>query len=193
MATKGAKLDEVGRANLAEDLMSPCTEEVAVFRQFSAVIREGRQGFVIVDTAPTGHTLLLLDATGSYHRDIVRQMGTTQGIVTPMMMLQDPTLTKVVIVTLPEQTPVLEASILQADLERAGIHPWAWVVSNSIAAADPQSSFLRQRAVSEVGPLADVIERATRFAVVPVQSAEPVGADALRALADRRNVAASPA
>ena len=193
MATKGAKLDEVGRANLAEDLMSPCTEEVAVFRQFSSVIREGRKGFVIVDTAPTGHTLLLLDAAGSYHRDIVRQMGSSQGIVTPMMMLQDPSLTKVVLVTLPEQTPVLEASILQADLDRAGIHPWAWVVSNSIAAADPQSPFLRQRAASEAGPLANVVARATRFAVVPLQSAEPVGADALRALAGRRQVAVSPA
>lgn len=183
MTTKGAHLDEAGRANLAEDLLSPCTEEVAVFRQFSAVIREGRKGFVIVDTAPTGHTLLLLDAAGSYHRDMVRQLGTTEGFKTPMMMLQDPALTKVILVTLPEQTPVLEASILQADLERAGIHPWAWVVNSSVAAAHPTAEFLQMRAASEAGPIADVQRRAERLALVPIQVHEPVGTARLAALA----------
>ena len=182
MATKGAQLDEAGRANLAEDLRSPCTEEVAVFRQFSAVIREGRAGFVVVDTAPTGHTLLLLDAAGSYHRDMVRQMGRTEGFRTPMMMLQDPELTKVILVTLPEQTPVLEASTLRADLERAGIHPWAWVVNSSVAAAHPTSPFLRQRAASEAGPLSAVHQQAERLALVPIQVDEPVGVIRLAAL-----------
>ena len=135
MATKGARLDEAGRAALAEDLQSPCTEEVAVFREFSKVIRGGRRQFVVVDTAPTGHTLLLLDAAGSYHRDVVRQLGTATGFVTPMMSLQDPDLTKVVVVTLPEPTPVAEARGLQDDLARAGIRPWAWVVNYSFAAA----------------------------------------------------------
>lgn len=183
MATKGASLDEAGRANLAEDLLSPCTEEVAVFRQFSAVIREGRRGFVIVDTAPTGHTLLLLDATGSYHRDMVRQMGGSSTFRTPMMMLQDPAVTKAILVTLPEQTPVLEASILQADLARAGIHPWAWVVNASLAAAHPESDFLSARAVSEAGPIETVRDLAPRLAVVPLQATEPVGITALSALA----------
>ena len=182
MTTKGAHLDESGRANLAEDLLSPCTEEVAVFRQFSAVIREGRKGFVIVDTAPTGHTLLLLDAAGSYHRDMVRQMGTSEGFKTPMMMLQDPALTKVILVTLPEQTPVLEASILQADLERAGIQPWAWVVNISVAAAHPATEFLQMRAASEAEPIADVQIRSERLALVPIQVREPVGVARLAAL-----------
>ncbi|MCX6431667.1 MAG: arsenical pump-driving ATPase [Actinobacteria bacterium] len=182
MESKGAQLDEAGRANLAEDLLSPCTEEVAVFRQFSAVIGEGRTGFVIVDTAPTGHTLLLLDAAGSYHRDMVRQMGSAAGFKTPMMMMQDPDLTKVILITLPEQTPVLEASILKADLDRAGIHPWAWVVNASIQAAHPQSEFLRMRAASEAQPIHRVRELAPRLAVVPLQAQEPVGLPALRTL-----------
>jgi arsenite-transporting ATPase len=190
MTTKGANLDDAGRASLAEDLLSPCTEEVAVFRQFSAVIREGRKSFVIVDTAPTGHTLLLLDAAGSYHRDMVRQMGTTEGFKTPMMMLQDPALTKVILVTLPEPTPVLEASILQADLERAGIHPWAWVVNGSVAAAHPTSTFLQMRAAAEANPIEDVHRRAERVALVPIQVHEPIGTARLAALAQDSSVAA---
>jgi arsenite/tail-anchored protein-transporting ATPase len=112
-----ARLDAQGRALLEEDLRSPCTEEIAVFQAFSRIIREAGRKFVVMDTAPTGHTLLLLDATGAYHRDIVRQMG-GKGLhfTTPMMQLQDPKQTKVLIVTLAETTPVLEAAGLQADL-----------------------------------------------------------------------------
>src|SRR3990167_4854316 len=144
--TKGAQLDAQGRALLEEDLRSPCTEEIAVFQAFSRIIREAGKKFVVMDTAPTGHTLLLLDATGSYHRDIVRQMGDTNvHFTTPMMQLQDPKQTKVLLVTLAETTPVLEAANLQADLRRAGIEPWAWVVNNSIAASQPQSALLKQR------------------------------------------------
>lgn len=84
--------------------MSPCTEEVAVFQQFSRLVLGASRGFVVIDTAPTGHTLLLLDAAGSYHRDVARQMGETMHFRTPLMILQDPTQTKVVLVTLPEPT-----------------------------------------------------------------------------------------
>lgn len=175
MATKGKKLDEAGRAALHEDLLSPCTEEVAVFGQFSRVVNQARDQFVVVDTAPTGHTLLLLDAAGSYHRDIVRQLGTTAKFRTPMMMLQDPELTKVVLVTLPEPTPVTEARVLQDDLQRAGINPWAWVVNNSLAAAQPVSPFLRQRAQAEMAQIDAVAGLADRFAVVPLFPQEPIG------------------
>src|ERR1019366_6492922 len=141
LETKGAKLDAEGRALLEEDLRSPCTEEVAVFQAFSRIIREAGKKFVVMDTAPTGHTLLLLDATGAYHREIARQMnGTGMHFTTPMMQLQDPKQTKVLIVTLAETTPVLEAAALQADLRRAGIEPWAWIVNNSLAAAHPLAS-----------------------------------------------------
>ena len=183
MATKGRNLDDAGRAALHEDLLSPCTEEVAVFGQFSRVVSAARHEFVVVDTAPTGHTLLLLDAAGSYHRDIVRQMGATDGFRTPMMMLQDPEVTKVVLVTLPEPTPVTEARVLQDDLERAGIHPWAWVVNTSLAAAEPTSAFLRRRASAEADQIALVESLADRVAIVPLLSQEPVGEARLAAMA----------
>jgi len=187
MATKGATLDEQGRAMLTEDLLSPCTEEVAVFQAFSRVISESRRTFVVVDTAPTGHTLLLLDATGSYHRDVARNMGQNMHFTTPLMRLQDPQDTKVILVTLAETTPVLEAAELQADLERAQIHPWAWVVNNSLAAANPTSHLLRLRAIEEL-PQLDKIrnEHGTRLAVVPMLPREPIGIPALEALSRTR-------
>lgn len=182
METKGAALDDAGRAALAEDLMSPCTEEVAVFQQFSRVISESRSHFVIVDTAPTGHTLLLLDATGSYHREIARNMPAGMHFTTPMMRLQDPALTKMIIVTLAETTPVLEAAELHADLARAEIRPWAWVINNSVAAAQPSSPFLRQRALAELEQIEHVRGLAPRIAVLPLLGDEPVGEDLLAAL-----------
>ena len=177
MATKGAKLDEQGKALLAEDLRSPCTEEIAVFQAFSRIIREAGRKFVVMDTAPTGHTLLLLDATGAYHREIERQMsGSNMRFTTPMMQLQDPRQTKVLLVTLAETTPVLEAANLQADLRRAGIEPWAWLINNSVAAARTDSPLLRQRAWSELREIEAVADRhARRFALVPLLAEEPVG------------------
>jgi len=182
--TKGAQLDATGRALLEEDLRSPCTEEIAVFQAFSRIIRAAGKKFVVMDTAPTGHTLLLLDATGAYHREVARQMGSSGHYLTPMMQLQDPLQTKVLVVTLAETTPVLEAANLQADLRRAGIEPWAWVINNSVAAAHPHSPLLRQRARNELAEIDAVATRhAKRYAVVPLLKREPVGIERLLELA----------
>ena len=187
LETKGAQLDEQGRALLEEDLRSPCTEEVAVFQAFSRVIREAGKKFVVMDTAPTGHTLLLLDATGAYHRDVVRQMGQSgTHFTTPMMQLQDPKQTKVILVTLAETTPVLEAANLQSDLRRAGIEPWAWIINNSVAAALPDSALLRQRARNEHREIEAVAtQHARRYAVVPLMKDEPIGAQRLLKLSEQ--------
>ncbi len=184
LVTKGAQLDAEGLALLEEDLRSPCTEEIAVFQAFSRIIREADKKFVVIDTAPTGHTLLLLDATGAYHREVSRQAGST-GLhdVTPMMQLQDQKQTKVLIVTLAETTPVLEAVNLQEDLRRAGIEPWGWIINNSVAAAESQSSLLMERAKNELHEIDDVAHRyAHRYAVVPLLNNEPVGETLLRSL-----------
>lgn len=184
LQAKGAQLDAQGRALLEEDLRSPCTEEIAVFQAFSRIIREAGKKFVVMDTAPTGHTLLLLDATGAYHREVTRQMESGTDFLTPMMQLQDPKQTKVLIVTLAETTPVLEAANLQADLRRAGIEPWAWVINNSIAATAVESGLLRQRAANELHEI-DVVahQHAQRYAVVPLLRNEPVGVNRLLELA----------
>jgi arsenite/tail-anchored protein-transporting ATPase len=181
LETKGANLDAQGKALLEEDLRSPCTEEIAVFQAFSRIIREAGKKFVVMDTAPTGHTLLLLDATGAYHREVSRQMaGSEVHYLTPMMQLQNPKQTKVLLVTLAETTPVLEAANLQADLRRAGIEPWAWVINNSIAATVVHSPLLCQRAANELKEIKAVATvHAKRYAVVPLLKEEPIGVERL--------------
>jgi arsenite-transporting ATPase len=181
LETRGAQLDAAGRAMLEEDLRSPCTEEIAVFQAFSRIIREAGKKYVVMDTAPTGHTLLLLDATGAYHREVARQMDAAHmNFTTPMMQLQDPQQTKVLLVTLAETTPVLEAANLQADLRRAGIEPWAWIINNSLAAAGPHSPLLRQRARNELSEIDAVATRhASRYALVPLLKEEPIGVERL--------------
>jgi arsenite-transporting ATPase len=183
LETKGQNLDSAAKALLEEDLKSPCTEEIAIFQALSRVMQESREKFVVVDTAPTGHTLLLLDATGAYHRDVVRNLGEGRHVVTPMMRLRDQAQTKMLIVTLPETTPVLEAEALQADLRRAGIEPWAWVINSSLAAAEPREPLLMVRAAEELPHIERVRQATERVALVPWQIEQPIGEAALRQLA----------
>ena len=164
-----SRLDPEQRALLEEDLRSPCTEELAVFQAFSNLLRLGRDQYVVVDTAPTGHTLLLLDRTGAYHRDVMRSSDTIpEHVTTPLMRLRDPTFTRVLIVTLAETTPVNEAAALQTDLRRAGIEPFGWVINASLTASGTRDPVLRRRAVLEHRHLQRVAdELATRCWIVP--------------------------
>jgi arsenite-transporting ATPase len=177
MQTAGAGLDERGRALLEEDLRSPCTEEIAVFNAFSQMLRESRRSVVVIDTAPTGHTLLLLDATGAYHREIMRKHKTAVRLTTPLMMLQDQALTRILIVALPETTPIQEADALQQDLRRAGIEPYGWILNRSLAVANPSHPLLRARAAAEVPRIARVRrELARRMMILPWSAEDPTGA-----------------
>ncbi len=185
MATKGRDLDDQGRALLREDLRSPCTEEVAVFHAFSHVVGKARTQFVVLDTAPSGHTMLLLDATGAYHRQIVRDLEPRgQGrVVTPLMRLQDPAYTQIILVTHPETTPVSEAAALQEDLRRAKIEPYAWVINRSLTMASTRDPLLAARLEIEHTQIRRVQEGlASRVYVVPWQTTPPIGIAALSEL-----------
>ena len=184
LATKGKNLDDEGRRLMIEDLRSPCTEEVAVFHAFSRVVAQARREFVVLDTAPTGHTLLLLDTAGSYHREVLRTSSiAAEHITTPLMRLQDTAYTKILIVTLPETTPVLEAEELQRDLRRAKIEPFAWVINQSLAATATTDPLLRARANAERPLIQRVQNELTgRTAIIPMQAEPPVGAAGLRHL-----------
>ena len=159
LASKGASLDADGYAQLEEDLRSPCTEEVAVFKAFSEVVATAQDQWVVLDTAPTGHTLLLLDATGSYHRELMRQSGRDDSATT-LQYLQDAEVTRPVLVTLPETTPMLEAQSLAADLSRAGIEPWAWVINQSLPATETSSPFLLRRASAQQEIVNSIVDQA---------------------------------
>lgn len=184
MGSAGADLDARGRALLAEDLRSPCTEEIAVFRAFARAVDGGKDGFVVLDTAPTGHTLLLLDAALAYHREVTRQAsGIPPEVEHLLPRLRDGRRTRGLLVTLPEATPVHEAARLQDDLGRAGIRPFAWVVNQSLTPLVVSDPVLRARQAGEAVYLREVVDRhAGRTVLVPWQPAIPEGADRLREL-----------
>lgn len=185
LAEVGQELDESGRALLAEDLRSPCTEEMAVFRAFARRVDEGNEGFVVIDTAPTGHTLLLLDAAQAYHRELARKLSHIPDSVSRLLpQLRDPDFTRILIVTLPEATPVHEASRLQDDLRRAAIEPYAWVINQSFHATETWDALLLQRGEVEARYIAEVRDKlARRVVLIPWQAEAPVGTTRLRRLA----------
>ncbi|MDI9234915.1 arsenical pump-driving ATPase [Limnohabitans lacus] len=187
MASKGAALDADEKALLLEDLQSPCTEEVAVFHAFSHIVAQARSGFVVLDTAPTGHSLLLMDAAGAYHRQMMssfeKQTGTSVNVVTPLMRMQDPKYTQIILVTLPEVTPVSQAAALQEDLRRAHIEPYAWVLNRSVWAAHTQDPLLAARVQGEVRQIARIDKGlAKQWFSIPFQATPPVGVPALQAI-----------
>lgn len=178
MAAKSAGLNSQEQALLLEDLRSPCTEEVAVFHAFSKIVNEGRSAFVVLDTAPTGHSLLLMDATGAYHRQTLREFeGHGSGrVTTPLMRLQDEAYTKIILVTLPEVTPVSQAAALQVDLRRASIEPFAWVINKSVLAAGTHDPLLAARLAGERKQMKRIASGlATRTFIVPWRTSPPIG------------------
>jgi arsenite-transporting ATPase len=188
MAARSPGLDAQGQALLREDLQSPCTEEIAVFHAFSRIVAEGRSAFVVLDTAPTGHTVLLMDAAGAYHRQIMRefQPGAAGRVVTPLMRLQDPAYTRILIVTLPETTPVSQAAALQEDLRRARIEPYGWVINKSIGAAGTDDALLTARLESEARQVERVrADFAPHLFVVPWLIEPPIGIPELAKLTAR--------
>ena len=184
LETQGSRLDAQGRALLEEDLRSPCTEEIAVFRAFAETVEAGEEGFVVLDTAPTGHTLLLLDATEAYHQQVSRTVSDIPDSVRRLLpRLRDETFTQVLVVALPEATPVHEAAQLQKDLARAGIRPKGWILNQSLIPLEVRDPVLGAKRASEFPYLEEVLSvHAPQVALVswtPGYLSEP---EALRGL-----------
>ncbi|EDL66443.1 arsenical pump-driving ATPase [Bacillus sp. SG-1] len=175
-------LDEEALAYIEEDLNSPCTEEIAVFRAFAEVVDKAKEEIVVIDTAPSGHTLLLLDAAQSYHKELARSTGEIPASVKELLpRLRNPEETSVVIVTLAEATPVLEASRLQDDLKRADINPKWWLINQSLYATETSDPVLKGRAIAETVWIQKVSnELSDRCAIVPLMSDDRTGYDELR-------------
>lgn len=173
----GTNLDAAGKALLEEDLRSPCTEEIAVFRAFADAVAAGTNKFVVLDTAPTGHTILLLDSALAYHREVTRQASEMPESVEKLLpRLRDPNFTRILIVTLPEATPVHEAAALQRDLRRAEIEPYAWVINQVLSPLPITDPLMKQRQLHEQKYLREVKEvQASRVAIIPWQMEPPTG------------------
>jgi len=184
MGKAGKNLDQQGKALLEEDLRSPCTEEIAVFRAFADAVAAGTNKFVVLDTAPTGHTVLLLDSALAYHREVTRQSSEMPEAVENLLpRLRDPDFTRVLIVTLPEATPVHEAAALQRDLRRAEIEPYAWVINQVLSPLPLTDPLMKQRQSHEQKYLREVKEvQASRVAIIPWQIEPPTGLLALSRL-----------
>jgi arsenite-transporting ATPase len=169
LATAGEGLDAQGRAMLEEDLRSPCTEEIAIFRAFADTVAQGQDHFVVIDTAPTGHTVLLLDAAEAYHREVLRKTSDMPEAVRQLLpRLRDPAFTRILLVTLPEATPIHEAMQLERDLARAGIHPFAWLVNQSLTPLTVTDPVLRSRQAGEIKHLNELLNHAPRVVLEPL-------------------------
>jgi arsenite-transporting ATPase len=182
LANAGKDLDEQGLAYLQEDLNSPCTEEIAVFRAFAEVVAKSEKEIVVIDTAPTGHTLLLLDAAQSCSKEIARSTGEVpESVIKLLPKIRNLKETAVVIVTLAEATPVLEASRLQDDLRRANINPNWWVINQSLYATNTKDPVLREKAMAEKEWIQEVNEKAAKkCAIIPWLHEEKIGYEKLK-------------
>jgi arsenite-transporting ATPase len=170
-------------AYIEEDLRSPCTQEIAVFREFAEIVNRAEKEIVVIDTAPTGHTLLLLDATQSYHKEVQRTMGDTPESVKKLLpKLRDEQETSVIIVTLAETTPVYEALRLEEDLQRAGIHSKWWVINSSFYTTNTANPLLRAKANNEIEWINKVSEHSRGNYAVIEWSSEDMKQDKLKNL-----------
>jgi arsenite-transporting ATPase len=190
---ESATADEL--ATVREQLSGACTTEIASFDEFAALLADSADTYdhVIFDTAPTGHTLLLMDATGAYHRQMMHSVSANSPVrmVTPLMRLQDPAYTRIILVTLPETTPVSQAAALQADLRRAQIEPYAWVMNRSVLAAGTRDSLLAARVQNERKQMARIAAGlVVRTFVVPWLLVPPLGVSELTRMV--RHSSASP-
>ncbi|AOM83909.1 arsenical pump-driving ATPase [Salisediminibacterium beveridgei] len=179
-----SELNEDELAYIKEDLESPCTEEIAVFRAFAETVDQAKDAFVVIDTAPTGHTLLLLDAAQSYHKEVERTQGDLPESVKQLLpRLRNPEETFISLVTLPEATPVYEAGRLQEDLRRAQIEPAWWIINQSYHETGTTDPVLAGRAYAERKWIKEVKESyANKTCIIPWQADQIKGLEKLKAL-----------
>lgn len=178
------KIAEADMALLEEELRSPCIEEIAVFQAFAKTVAKGHDQFIVLDTAPTGHTLLLLDSTEAYHREVAKSADDLPDEVKQLLpRIRDSKFTKILIVALPEATPTHEAEALQTDLKRAGIEPYGWIINRSFAISGTKDDVLLAKGLHELDYIAEISQKLSSKTVLsPWIGEELVGATVLKKL-----------
>lgn len=175
-------MSEEDIAYIEEDLRSPCTQEIAVFRAFADVVERAENEIVVIDTAPTGHTLLLLDSTLSYHKEVQRTQGNIPDSVRKLLPRLRSAETAVVIVTLPEATPVYEALRLEEDLKRANIATKWWLVNSSLYHTKTTNALLAAKASNEIPWINKIAEHTSGNFALIAWHADDIKGDKLREL-----------
>lgn len=178
------KLSLEDMALLEEELRSPCIEEIAVFQAFAKTVAKGNEQFIVLDTAPTGHTLLLLDSTEAYHREVAKSADDLPSEVKELLpRIKNPKFTKILIVVLPEATPTHEAKALQEDLRRANIEPYGWIINRSFAASQTTDPILISKGLYELPYIEEITNMLSKNTVLsPWVAEELIGTDSLKKL-----------
>jgi arsenite-transporting ATPase len=160
IAQNEGKISSEDMELLKEELTTPCIEEIAVFKAFAKTVEKAKDSYVVLDTAPTGHTLLLLDASQAYHKEILKNQTNAmeKELLELLPRIKDGKYTKILLVTLPEATPTHEAKDLQEDLKRAGIKPYAWIINRSFALTNSSNNLLCQKALNEIKYIKEIKE-----------------------------------
>lgn len=195
LAKNRGKLSADDLALLEEELRSPCIEEIAVFQAFASTVAKGSNQYIVLDTAPTGHTLLLLDSTEAYHREVAKSAADLPEEVKELLpRIRDPEYTKVMIVALPEATPTHEAEDLQRDLRRAGIEPYGWIINRSFAVSGTTDPVLCAKGLHETEYIREIAGGlSTSLTVItPWIGEELAGANSLRLLTSSQPLQATP-
>ena len=158
IAQNEGKISDEDMALLKEELSTPCIEEIAIFKAFAKTVAKTKDSFVVLDTAPTGHTLLLLDASQAYHKEVLKNQDHTleEELKQLLPKIKDKKHTKILLVTLPEATPTHEAKDLQEDLNRADISPYAWIINRSFALTNSSNNLLCQKGLNEIKYIEEV-------------------------------------
>jgi arsenite/tail-anchored protein-transporting ATPase len=185
---KQGLLSNEDMALLEEEMRSPCIQEIAVFQAFARAVSQGTDRFMVLDTAPTGHTLLLLDATESYHREVAKNSeGLDEAVKQLLPRLRDTDFSRILLITLPEATPVHEAERLQEDLHRALIEPFAWVINQSFALTGTGDALLAARGIHELKYIGEVLKKNDdRVVMAPWLANEVLDAEHRRSLFHNR-------
>jgi arsenite-transporting ATPase len=182
---------------MAEELDSPCTEEMAAFDRFIDYASQKDWPVIVFDTAPTGHTLRLLELPVDWSQQLdIKIFASVDSSAADdvakarfgevIAMMRDPERSTFAFVMYPEATPILEAGRAVDELRTVGIEPGLVVANMVIPEGQATTPFTQARRAMQVKYLA---EMTTRFPVpvvqIPLLPGEVKGLDMLAELGEQ--------